>query len=98
MIEALVIAIVFVVTEIFKYSIAKIEKKTGNKMKAETKGYVVLVFAFALSLVYSALVVANVISQDLINTAVAIFSGAIATYEVVYKRVLVQIVKKINIK
>lgn len=98
MIEALVIAIVFIVTEIFKYIIAKIEKKTGNTMKTEAKGHLILVFAFALSLIYSVLVVTNIISQELINTTAIIFSGAIATYEVIYKRILVQILKKINSK
>lgn len=96
MIEVLSVAAVFILTEGFKYIIAKIERKNGKQMKKETKGYIVLSFVFVLSFIYSALVVTNVIDQSTINTAIQIFTGALATYEVLYKRILVKVVTTIK--
>lgn len=96
MIEALSVAVVFVLTEVFKYITAKIERKSGRPMKKETKGYIVLCFAFIISFIYSALVVTNVIDQSTVNTAVQIFTGALATYEVLYKRILVKVVESVK--
>ena len=96
MIEALAVAVIFVITEVFKRVITKVERKSGRPMKKETKGYIVLCFAFIISFVYSALVVTNVIDQSTINTTVQIFTGALATYEVLYKRILMKVVTSIQ--
>ena len=96
MIEALSIAVIVVLTEVFKYITAKIEKRNGRPMKKETKGYIVLCFAFIISFIYSALVVTGVIDQSTIDMTVQIFTGALATYEVLYKRVLVKVVTSIK--
>lgn len=96
MIETLIIAIVFVVTEIFKRIITAIEKKTSTQLTPDMKDYVVLTFAFLLSVLYVALIEIQVINQETINTAVKIFAQAIAVYEVLYKRILVKIIEKVN--
>jgi len=98
MIETLSIAMVFVITEIFKYLIAKIEVKTGKTLTKEGRGYIIICFAFLISFIYSALVVTNIIDQSVINITLQIFAGAIATYEVLYKLVLVKLVKLVTSK
>lgn len=96
MIELLAVAVVFTVTEIFKKIVTKLQKTSGKKLTKEEKGNMILVFGFAISLAYSFVFIRGYITPEMIADATQIFAYAIATYEVLYKRILCKVIDKIN--
>jgi len=96
MIEILAVAVVFGVTEIFKKIVAKLEKKSKTKLTKEEIGNMVLIFGFIMSLAYSFIFIKGYITPEMITEATQIFACAIATYEVLYKRILIKVIEKLN--
>lgn len=96
MIELLAVAVVFIVTEIFKKIITELQKRTGKKMTKEEKGNTILLFGFGISLIYSFIFTSGYVTPEMIAESTQIFAYAIATYEVLYKRILCKVINNIN--
>ena len=96
MIELLAVAVVFSITEIFKKVVIKLQKRSGTKLSKEAKGNMILVFGFIISLAYAFVFIKGYITPEIISDATQIFAYSIATYEVLYKRVLCKVIDEIN--
>lgn len=78
------------VTSLLSGFISWLSNKLGKKMTR----YIVLSVVFLISGVISYLKVSGLLTPEMIKELAKIFFGAVGIYEVVYKRILKDIIKK----
>lgn len=72
----------------------QIYKKINEKFGVNNSNLLVLGGVFLMSLIYSVLRYKGIISENLLKVVVEIFAYAVATYQVVYKAIILPIISK----
>lgn len=71
--------------------LTQVTKKVSAKLGAEMTKNIVLVFAFTLTFIFSLAVQGGLIAMETVDFMLKSFAAAIATYEVIYKRMLLKL-------